>query len=80
VRAPGHEDTPQEHCWIDPWFNETTTTWSDFTDLYDGDLDIDNPDVYGERADWLVSGPVSVTFEGDYMTWEYAAVTAEAAS
>lgn len=69
---PSHENVPQPYCWIDPWFNETTSDWSDFTDLYDGPLSIDDSEVYGEAADWLVSGPVSVTFEGDYMTWEYA--------
>lgn len=71
IALPGHEDVQQRICWIDPWFNDTTTTWSDFTELYDGPLDIDHPDVYGENADWLVSGPVLTSFEGDYMTWEY---------
>lgn len=69
---PGHEDVQQSHCWMEPWFNDTTTTWSDLTDLYDGPLATDDPEVYGENADWFVSGPVSCTFEGDYMTWEYA--------
>lgn len=69
---PGHEDVQQRYCWMAPWFNDTTTTWPDFTDLYDGPLDIDSPENHGECADWLVSGPVSTTFEGDYMTWEYA--------
>lgn len=72
IPAPGHEPVQQSECWMDPWFNETTDTWSDFTDLYDGPIDIDRPDVYGECADWLVSGPVDTTFQGDYMTWAYA--------
>jgi hypothetical protein len=65
--APGHEATPKPGCWIDPWFNETTTIPLDWEDLYDGHTD------FTYDPDWLVSGPVSVTFEGDYMTWEYAA-------
>lgn len=71
LAMPGHEDVQQRECWIEPWFNATTDTWSDFTDLYDGPLDIDQPDIYGDNADWLVSGLVVTTFEGDYMTWEY---------
>jgi hypothetical protein len=70
---PGHEPIQQAHCWMEPWFNETTDTWSDFIDLYDGPINTDDPAIYGEHADWLVSGPVTATFEGDYMTWEYEA-------
>lgn len=61
---PGHEDVQQESCWIDPWFNATTGSPLDWIELYDG------PDEIG--FDDLYSGPVSVSFEGDYMTWEYA--------
>lgn len=66
--ALGHEDVPQRECWMSPWFNDTTDSPLDFAELYDGWEDYE---AAGDLA-WLVSGPVSCTFEGDYMTWEYA--------
>lgn len=61
--AAGHENVPQEHCWIKPWLDAT-----DLTDCYGGDdltwltdADVTFPD-----------GPITTEWHGDYLTWEYA--------
>lgn len=73
---PGHEDVQQQSCWIDPWFNDCYDLPSEWAEAYDGDDDghmVPHPDggVHDDLS-WLISGPISVTWEGDYMTWEYA--------
>lgn len=63
--APGHEDVQQAECWIDPWFNACLDDPIDWAEAYHGPEDLTSSD--------LRDGPVSVEFEGDYMTWEYGA-------
>lgn len=60
-----HPDVQQDHCWIGPWFNDVAYHLEDWAEFYDGQEDI-------HWANDLRSGPISVTFEGDYMTFEYA--------
>lgn len=58
--APGHEDVPQDECWIAPWMGAT-----DLRDTYgDAELYIDDDD--------FPDGPVIFEWHGDYITWEYA--------
>lgn len=73
--APGHEDVTHEaDCWVDPWFNAALGDVLDWVEAYAGNVPlVPHPDggVYDDRS-WLVSGPIDTTWEGDYMTWEYA--------
>jgi len=63
----GHENVPQRSCWVDPWFNDALGHEAyEWIEAWDGSGD---EPTHGD----LYSGPISVTFEGDYMTWEYAA-------
>ena len=57
---PGHEDVPQDECWIDPWLNNLDLI--DFAEYHDPHL----------ASDELRDGPVEVSWEGDYLTWRYA--------
>lgn len=63
---PGHEDVQQDSCWIDPWFNACLSSVGDWLEAWDSFDDKSEDDLKG--GSW----PVSVSFEGDYMTWEYA--------
>jgi hypothetical protein len=60
VPADGHENQPQDECWIKPWLEAT-----DLNETYDPEdlwlSDVDFPD-----------GPISTIWNGDYLTWEYA--------
>lgn len=66
--APGHEDVQQRECWMSPWFNDAVGSPLEFAELYEGDEDYEAD----AGLEWLVSGHVQTTFQGDYMTWEYA--------
>ena len=68
--TPGHEPVQQETCWIEPWIN------ADVVENYDEETGV----LYSQFADdeedsaiqsWR-AGPVSTTWEGDYMLWRYA--------
>lgn len=58
--AEGHEDRPQDECWIQPWMEAT-----DLRDTYSADELLIDDDEFPD-------GPVAVEWQFDYLTWEYA--------
>lgn len=66
---PGHENVMHEtQCWVDPWFNDVFHSPLDWMEAFAPG------DGSGPMADQLLlhSGQIDTTFEGDYMTWQYA--------
>ena len=59
VVAPGHEDVPQDECWMAPWLTST-----DLCDQFE--QDIMRPD------EEFPDGAITVEFEWDECTWAYA--------
>lgn len=57
--APGHEDRPQDECWIDTWLNSAP--------LADSHVEATCADN-GEFRD----GPIRIEWETDYVLWSYA--------
>lgn len=56
---PGHENVPHDECWIVPWVEA-----SSLADSYeDGD---------GYSDDQFPDGPVTTSWECDYVLWSYA--------
>lgn len=62
--AEGHGDQPQDECWIAPWMDAT-----DLCDTYSPTQALLDDDEFPD-------GPVSVEWNEDYLTWEYADGTA----
>jgi hypothetical protein len=59
--AEGHEDQPQNECWIGPWMSAT--------DLVDNYAPVDGEAI---DDDQFPDGPICVMWEDDYILWEYA--------
>ena len=61
-----HLFVPHNECWVQGWFD------SEYGAVYDGE-DADDMDESCVPRDMTKAGPVTVSYEDEYLSWEFEA-------